>query len=75
MVVGCCGDFVCSLVLCYLLLLLLLVVVGRCADLLLVVVCWWLFSALGCVVEEFSTPCVAAFDCCAVFFEVSIGSI
>ena len=55
--------------------LLLVVVRCHCIDLLLVVVSWWLCSALACIVEKFSTPCVAAFDCFAMFFEVSIRSI
>ena len=54
---------------------LLLVVVSHCIELLLVVVPWWLCSALACIVEKMSAPCVAAFDCFAMFFEVSVRSI
>ena len=52
--------------------LLLLVVRGHYIELFLIVVRWWLCSALACVVEEFSAPCVAAFDCFAMFFEVFV---
>ena len=55
--------------------LLLVVVWCHCVDLLLVVVFWWWCSALACIVEVFPTPCVAAFYCFAMFFEMSIWSI
>ena len=48
---------------------------GHCIDLLLVVVPWWWCSALACLVEEFSAPCVGAFDCFTMFFEMFVGSV
>ena len=43
---------------------------GHCVDLLLFALRWLWCSTVACMVEEFSAPCVVAFDCLAMFFQM-----